>query len=373
MPETSTRFASFITGLVSLGIGSMTLESGLKAEEATAVLAALVKALQSLSQAREASQATSPKITGSSHLSFGSLGLCPEGMRTNNDETPRIAPRPQIYDAAVHAADNALSDVSRGAAPDLTKMSSVISSMVESILDNDSSLLGLTALKEHDEYTAYHCVNVSVLSVALGARLGMSKDTLFQIGRGAMLHDVGKVRIDKAIIGKEGSFNAHEWTTMRAHPEEGVRFLCDQAGIDAAILTIVYEHHLCHDLSGYPADFALDSQNFLAAIVQIADVYDGITSKRPYHPARSPHQALKLIIQKSGKLFHPLVAKTFAAMMGVYPLGSSVLLTDGRRAVVTSPTTEDALHPTLRLENADGPGHLDETLLPGSVEIAELR
>ena len=373
LPESSTRFATFIAGLVSLGIGSITLEKDLSAAEAARVLATLVQALQSLSQAEQTSAATSPKITGSPHLSFDTLARCPEGMRTNNDETPSIAPRPGIYDTAVRAADNALSEVSHGATPDLKKMSEVVSSMVESILDNDYSLLGLTALKEHDEYTAYHCVNVSVIAVALGARLGMSKDTLLKIGRGAMLHDIGKVRIDKTIIGKESSFDAHEWARMRAHPEEGVKFLCDLDGIDAATLTIVYEHHLCHDLSGYPADFALDSQNLLAAVVQIADVYDGVTSKRPYHPARSPHQALKLIIQKSGKLFHPLIAKEFAAMMGVYPLGSSVLLTDGRLAVVTSATPGDTLHPTLRLENVNGPAHLNETLLPGSVEIAELR
>lgn len=373
MPEEGTRFAAFLVGLSDLNIGSISLQSDLSVAEATEALASLVTALQTIDQRPTGSASLSEKVTGTQHLTFATLALRPAGMKAEKDATVTLTPNgPQVYDAAVRAADSALSEVGKGELPDLEQVSESVSAMVESVLDDESSLLSLTAIKQHDEYTAYHSVNVSVIAVALAARLGLNTASLLAIGRGAILHDIGKVRIDKAVIAKKGPLDSSEWSRMRAHPDEGVKFLCRLAGIDEATLAIVYEHHVGYDLSGYPADFGLDKQHFYAAIVQVADVYDGITSKRPYHPAHSPHQALRLVLQNGGKLFHPLIVKEFAQMIGVYPSGSRVLLADGRLATATSQTKGDTLHPTVRTEDGSGPGRGCETLVPGSVEIVEL-
>lgn len=373
MPEESTRFAAFLVGLSTLNISSVSLMRDLSTTEATQALASLVTAMQSIDQQQTEPASLSPKISGLPRLAFGALSRRPAGMRAEEDTTVTLTPRgPQIYSAAVRAADSALSEVANGEFSDIKRVSESVNSMVESILDNESSLLSLTTLKQHDEYTAYHSVNVSVMAVTLAARLGLNKESLLAIGRGAMLHDLGKVRVERALITKEGPLDSSEWSRMRAHPEEGVRFLCGLAGVDEATLTIVYEHHICHDLSGYPSDFALDKQHFYAAIVQVADVYDGITSKRPYHPPHDPHQALKLILQNSGKLFHPLIAREFAQMIGVYPSGSRVLLADGRLATVTKQTAGDALHPTLQIADSGGPRRQREIMQPGSVEIEAL-
>ena len=164
--------------------------------------------------------------------------------------------------------------------------------MVDLILEEEQLLIGMTSIKDYDEYTYNHSVNVSILSVALGQRIGLSKKALTELGIVALFHDIGKIEIPKEILNKSTNFTEQEWDIVKKHPSWGVRALLrmkkiDYSSIRAAITS--FEHHMYSDLSGYPKPRQPLELDFYSKIVTLADNYDGMTSSRVY--ARIPPAA----------------------------------------------------------------------------------
>jgi HD-GYP domain-containing protein (c-di-GMP phosphodiesterase class II) len=236
----------------------------------------------------------------------------------------------KTYFQAVSVTKGVMNSIKSEQPTHLKKVKRVIQSIVDIILKEESSLLGLTAIKDFDEYTYNHCVNVSILSITVGQKLGLDKNTLTKLGIASLFHDIGKVDVPIDVLNKPGSFNEDEWELMRRHPVNGVKAISRIRGLNelaASSMVVAFEHHIYYDLTGYPATRIKRMPNFFSRIVSIADQYDSMTSARVY--ARipySPDKALSLMMERSGVQLDPLLFKIFANIVGVYPIGTLVMM-----------------------------------------------
>ena len=236
---------------------------------------------------------------------------------------------------------------------DLRKAKRAVQSIVDLILEEEFSLLGLTAIKNHDEYTFQHCVNVSILSIALGQRLGLSKKMLGELGVAALLHDLGKAAIPPWVLNKPGKLTSEEWKLMLDHPVQGVKMIARMRGLnDLALrsMIVAYEHHINVDKSGYPQLGGLLDQSLFSRIVAIADCFDAMTAHRAYRKsAFPPYAALHQIISQNRDKFDPLLLKAFINTVGMYPAGTCALLDTNEIAVVIHHNAHDIFRPRVQV------------------------
>jgi len=210
--------------------------------------------------------------------------------------------------------------------------------MVDLVLNDKSALLGLSTVKNYDEYTYNHSVNVSIYSMKLGSKLGFSKKMLAELGLAALFHDVGKTKIPGVILKKPGKLNDLEWDIVKSHPTVGVEDILEfhqLAEVKPRILFGIFDHHLNFDLSGYPNMKRKKKQSLFGKIIAIADVYDAMTTPRCYRKEPySPTDALQLMWKECGVHFDPALFKVFVNAMGIYPIGSLVQLDDDELGIV---------------------------------------
>jgi HD-GYP domain-containing protein (c-di-GMP phosphodiesterase class II) len=220
---------------------------------------------------------------------------------------------------------------------------------------DEATLLGLTTLRCHDQYTHNHSVNVALLSMALGNRAGYSKVDLADLGMAALFHDVGKCAISLDVLNKPGEFTNEEWQLMRTHPIEGVLTLIEFRGIanvPSRMAAASFEHHMNYDFSGYPKLAVPWTQRLSSRIITIADCYDAMTSSRVYRrEPMSPSNVLKFMFGKSGTSFDPILLKLFVNSVGIVPIGSMVVLNTDEVAVVLKPAVDktDAERPVVKV------------------------
>jgi HD-GYP domain-containing protein (c-di-GMP phosphodiesterase class II) len=226
----------------------------------------------------------------------------------------------------------ALRNVSEGGRLELGGVMDVVSGFVAG--DSRPSLM-IATIHNHDETTFYHSVNVCLLSLALGRAIGLDDELLRHLGTGALLHDLGRVILDEAALTKEGRLTNEEWAQVRLHPQEGAQAILAASGPGQEVAAVIaLEHHLRLDGDGYP-DLGRRLPHLFSRIVSVADTYDAITSPRPHRPARTPHEALRIIHDGAGTAYDPDIARAFLHVMGTYPPGSLVRLETGEVVMVT--------------------------------------
>jgi len=218
------------------------------------------------------------------------------------------------------------------------KMKRVMQNMVKLAFEDESILLGASTLRDYDDYTFSHSVNVAILALCLGNQIGLSRKSLSFLSICGLLHDLGKVEISRDIIHKPTSLNTEEWEEIKKHPVSSVRqilMLKASHDLKSKIMLGPFEHHLCYDLSGYPETEFMEEVSLFGRILQIVDVYDAITSPRAYHvDSCSPPNALEHLLDGAGKEFDLILTKVFIAMMGAYPTGTLLHLGTGEKALV---------------------------------------
>jgi putative nucleotidyltransferase with HDIG domain len=223
-----------------------------------------------------------------------------------------------------------------------------VQSMTIHLSLDESFLIGLTNIKNINEYTLNHSVNVCVLALALGRRLGLSRHELTELGVGALFHDLGKLDIPNDILDKPGALDSRERTIIETHSQRGAERLVSLAirhGIPSAAIQIALEHHEKHDMSGYPLFARKKSVGLYGKIVKVIDYFDALTTKRGYRiKAFTPEEALKMMAEKSGVEFDPVILKAFIQMVGAYPIGSPVFLSTGEMGIVVE-ANEDPAYP----------------------------
>jgi HD-GYP domain-containing protein (c-di-GMP phosphodiesterase class II) len=252
----------------------------------------------------------------------------------------------QLQDAANHTytrsvalTRDVINSVRLGRAPSIKKIKRVVQGIVDQILNEETSLIGLTALRDYDDYTFTHSVNVCIFSVALGRRLGMSKLQLFDLGLSALMHDIGKSRIPVSILHKSGDLSDEDWKGIAMHPWLGVLALFQLKGqqeeVSYRAMTVAYEHHMRGDLSGYPQLIRPRTLSMTSKIVAVADGYDAATSRRAYQTvALSPAAVLQEMRDNPRRGLDAVVVKAFINLLGIYPVGTLVVLDTFELAVV---------------------------------------
>jgi HD-GYP domain-containing protein (c-di-GMP phosphodiesterase class II) len=211
--------------------------------------------------------------------------------------------------------------------------------MVDFVMEDEALFLSASVIKDYDDYTYKHSVNVAVLSVCLGKRIGLSRTSLEKLGICGLFHDLGKVEVSREILHKPSALNDEEWDEMQRHPLTSVRRILNlnvSHEIKGKILIAPFEHHQKYDLSGYPHTQHKKNISLFGRVLQITDCYDALTSPRSYRPfAYSPDQALKKMLTTAGTEFDPILLKVFAKMMGAYPVGTLLELDTGEVGLVT--------------------------------------
>lgn len=220
----------------------------------------------------------------------------------------------------------------------IRKAKRLIQNLVDLIIEDEAVVMGLTTLKNYDDYTYNHSVNVAVLAICLGRRIGLDKNSLMELGICGLFHDIGKVLIPKEILEKKGSLSEWEWEEMKRHPVYSVgTILRLQAPheMKARIIISPFEHHLKYDLTGYPRVNMKRDTSLFGRIIMIVDCYDAMTSERNYRTmAIAPDRALSFMLERSGKDFDPVILKVFVQMMGLFPVGTLVELDTGEIGIV---------------------------------------
>ncbi len=259
-----------------------------------------------------------------------------------------------------------LTDVKMGKSVDVLPVSAMASGMVESLISNRNALACVTRLRDKDRYLMEHSFNVSVLMGILAASQGYSGAVLEEMVTGALLHDVGKIRIDDAVLHKPGQLTPDEWQEMKNHVTYGEEVLRSSPGITPIMLDICAQHHERLDGGGYPRGLSAKDLPVHSRMASVADVYDAITAERVYHKGMSPTAALKKLMEWSGEghLDRSLVY-AFVQAMGVYPIGSVVELDNKKLAIVMDPNENQPNKPKvlvvydLKLSRYDNRHRLD--------------
>ena len=237
---------------------------------------------------------------------------------------------------------------------EVSAMREAVNDCVDNIIANPDSMLWLSMIKNKDEYTAEHSLNVALLSIALGRAEGLPRQALLDLGVCAMLHDVGKVKIPEEILNKEGNLDDNQFAIMRMHTVHGKKLLLGQKNLPDAAVDVALSHHEKVDGSGYPRGLKADEIPYLVKIVAIADSYDAMTSGRVYSVAKPAAEALKLLLQSKDSHHDAKLLNKFIDCIGVYPIGSIAELNSGEIGIVLPSLSENNLQPNvLILRDAD--------------------
>lgn len=255
----------------------------------------------------------------------------------------------QIRRQATGLVRTVMADARLGKVVELDAVGPMVENITGSILRNPGALVGLLRIKSKDDYTFLHSVSVCTLLVAFCNVRGIDADTTYQAGLGGLLHDTGKALVPDAILNKPGALTDAEFDIIKKHPRDGYDILVASGGIGAIPLDITLHHHERRDGNGYPDKQGEGQISELARMAAIVDVYDAITSERSYHKGMSPADALRKIFEWSKFHFDPVLAQEFVRCVGIYPVGTLVLLESGRLGVVAEAHETSLLTPKVNV------------------------
>jgi HD-GYP domain-containing protein (c-di-GMP phosphodiesterase class II) len=245
----------------------------------------------------------------------------------------------EVYFKSIGLVKEVVDSIHQQKALNIRKAKRLMQNAVNAIIQDDSSLLGLANIKNYDEYTFNHSVNVAIYAIALGQRIGIPKKHLSHLGMAGLFHDMGKTRIPKEILNKTGKLSPEEWALMRFHPIIGTELIMkmkEWGELSTRMMNGAFEHHLRYDLTGYPKLTRKRRISLFGRIITIADFYDALVRPRVYN--RFPYVSEKILgimLERSGKDFDPAIVKVFINMIGVFPLGTLVLLNTNEMGIVT--------------------------------------
>lgn len=263
-----------------------------------------------------------------------------------HDELPRAK---LTYDKAKDHVDEVLTSLSNGETFDMEASRKAIQSCVKSILNNANALLWLTQVKKQDKYTAEHSLRVGILSIAFGRFIGLKNDDLEIIGLCGMLHDIGKTKIPDDILNKPSRLTRIEYEIMKQHSVYGKELLDEKQGVNKLIKDAAHFHHERIDGKGYPEQLSAAYLHQFVRMVSIVDVYDAITSSRQYKEGSPAFDALKILYAERDKHFDSELVEAFIRMVGVYPPGTLVEMTNGEVGIVVSANSDSRLRPKVEL------------------------
>jgi HD-GYP domain-containing protein (c-di-GMP phosphodiesterase class II) len=257
-------------------------------------------------------------------------------------EAREVAKR--TYAQSVAVTKDVVNSIRMGRTANLKKVKRAVQLVVDQVLNNETSIVGLTTIRDYDEYTFTHSVNVCIFSVALGKKLGFAKLQLYDLGLAALLHDIGKARIPIDVLNKSTGLDETEWTLMQRHPWFGTLTLFSSRRYEETpyrAILVAHEHHMKADLTGYPRPIRARQLGLYSRLVAVADGFDAATTRRSYQTIPiQPDEVLKEMWQNPRRGYDRVLVKALINLIGIYPVGTCVILDTLEVAVVAGPNPD---------------------------------
>jgi putative nucleotidyltransferase with HDIG domain len=343
-PEESVTYRKLVEELLGSGISALKMLAGFAPADAVALVDLLgAEDIRDIEAAKR-------------YLAERGAGKVDVAETTTLEETTKEQVGKEIkaqakrsYDGGVGMMQDVETQAKLGKVFDVEPLQRLVSDLLDNLLKDPAAVLGLTAIKDHDNYTLNHSINVCILSLALGSTLGLDDDTLRSLGLSALLYDLGKVRVPEEILKKREPLTADEWEIIKSHTSEGADLLKRIQLVDQMPMIVAYEHHMRHDAEGYPGPGGAQEQHLFSKIVALCDAYDAMTTRRPFRKEIRPDKAVAVLMQGRGKAYDPSITKSFVALVGIYPMGACVTIEDGTTAVVYRVNSDDLLRPKVKV------------------------
>jgi putative nucleotidyltransferase with HDIG domain len=266
----------------------------------------------------------------------------------------------RLYSDATDMAGSVWESAKNEGKPDPQAARALVDSLAQAVSSNRTALIALTALKNYDNYTFTHMVNVSILTMSQARSLGIDGEVLRELGLAALMHDIGKVRTPTEILNKPEKLTDSEFAIMRMHVVDGAEILRRTPEMPAIAPVIAFEHHLRLDGTGYPFGAARKGLNIGTMLCSIADVYDAMRSQRAYQQAFPSDRIIEVMKRSDGQQFDQHLVRRFTQLLGIYPPGNLVRLDNGSIAVVMAVHAPDPYRPRIKVVITKN-GHRVET------------
>ncbi len=336
-----------------LGVGGMVIGESFTPDDITAVVQLLWSF--SIPGGNPFEQLSKRMVQeGVDSISFLDRTQIREDQQIDVEERQRI--RRQARDTffrAITTVKNIILSAEREEPASISQTKRVVHSIIDQISQDESALMELASIRDFDEYTYAHSVNVGIYALTLGHRLGLGRRELSELGFAALFHDIGKVRLPRDLVTKAERFDEDDWVQMRQHPVLGALTIAGTMKLDsylARAMSAAFEHHINSDGSGYPALPDRRQTNLYSRIIAIADTFDAMTSGRVYiKHIISPVEALRKMMYNMAVKFDTFLLKLFVNIIGIFPIGCLVILTDNRLGIVTRLNKYEMSRPVLRL------------------------
>jgi putative nucleotidyltransferase with HDIG domain len=347
LPKAAESMGEMIRRLKSLGIERIAFDRGVTPDEVQTLALTIAHPERRPGQAAPGAEPADPLsvLNSLSHIRVGRI----QTEEKKEQSAADIATIRRLYSDATNVASSVWEMAKTEGTPDPKAARALVDGLAQAVSANRTALIALTALKNYDNYTFTHMVNVSILTMSQARAIGIEGTTLRELGLAALMHDIGKVRTPTEILNKPEKLTESEFTVMRMHVVDGAEILRRTPEMPSVAPIIAFEHHLRLDGTGYPFGAKRNGLNVGTMLCSIADVYDAMRSQRAYQQAFPSDRIIEVLKRHDGHQFDQNLVRRFTQLLGIYPPGNLVRLDDGAMAVVMAVHAPEPFKPRVKV------------------------